>query len=575
MYVARVPNRNSPPAYLLRESYRQDGKVKSRTLANITSWPAHKIEALKAVLKGAKTQAPLDQAFEITRSRPHGHVAAVMGMLRQLGVDKLVSAKRSRKRDLVVSMLAARILAPTSKLALARGLDGRTLNSTLGETLGVEEARVDELYEAMDFLLTRQEPIENALAKRHLADGTLVLYDVTSTYFEGRHCPLARLGHSRDGKSGKRQIIFGLLTDKHGCPVAVEVFEGNTGDPKTVRSQVEKVRQRFGLSHVILVGDRGMLTSARIEEDIKPTPGIEWITALRSPAIKKLLEQDAIQLSLFDERDLAEITSEDYPGERLIVCRNPLLAEERRRKRQDLLQATELQLEKIAVATSRKQNRLRGKDLIGLRVGRVLGRYKVGKHFHLTITDSSFTYERRQDSIDTESMLDGLYVIRTCLPKQTLGTDDTVLAYKRLAQIERAFRTMKTVDLKVRPIHHRLADRVRAHVLLCMLAYYVEWHMRKKLAPILFDDDDKASAEKLRPSVVAKAQRSPRATRKAHSKTTEDGRPAHSFQTLLKDLATITKNRVQPSQATLPPFDMVTRPTPLQTHALELLNVSL
>ena len=573
MYIATVPNRNSPPAILLRESYRDGDKVKTRTLTNLTDWPPHKIEALRAVLKGATPQAPLKDAFEIIRSRPHGHVAAALGTLQRLGLDALISPKRNRDRDLVVSMIVARIIEPTSKLALARGLDTQTLHSTLGETLGLEQASVDELYEAMDFVLGRQESIEKALAKRHLVDGALVLYDVTSTYFEGRHCPLARLGYSRDGKRDKLQIVFGLLTDARGCPVAVEVFEGNTADPKTLWSQVEKILRRFGLSRVILVGDRGMITSARIKEDLKKCSGVEWITTLRGPAIKKLLAQGAIQLSLFDERDLVEITSHDYPGERLIVCKNPLLANERERKREDLLKATENELAKIAVATSRQKNRLQGKDAIALRVGKVLGQYKVAKHFRLEITDSAFRYERNQEAIDAESMLDGLYVIRTRLPKEALGTNETVLAYKRLAQAERAFRSMKTVDLKVRPIHHRLAERVRAHVFLCMLAYYVEWHMREKLASILFDDDDKTSAETLRSSVVAKAQRSPRAKNKALTKTTDDGHPVHSLQTLLKDLATIVKNRVQPKQTDLPPFDMITTPTPLQRHALDLLAV--
>jgi transposase len=575
MYVATVPNRNSPPAILLRESVRDGDRVKTRTLANLSHWPPHKIEALRAVLKGATPQEPLQDAFEIIRSRPHGHVAAALGTLQQLGLDALLAPKKTRQRNLVVSMIVARIIAPSSKLALARGLDGQTLHSTLGELMGLEQANVDELYEAMDFALQRQEAVEKALAKRHLADGALVLYDVTSTYFEGRHCPLARLGHSRDGKRDKLQIVFGLLTDDRGCPVAIEVFQGNTADPMTLRPQLENIQQRFGLSRVILVGDRGMITSARIKEDLKKSPGIEWITTLRGPAIKKLLAQGAIQLSLFDERDLVEITSDDYPGERLIVCKNPLLSEERKRKREDLLQATEKELAKIALATSRPKNKLRGKDAIAFRVGKVLGQYKVAKHFHLEITDSAFRYERNQESIHAESMLDGLYVIRTRLPKEALGTDQTVLAYKRLAQVERAFRSLKTVDLKVRPIHHRLAVRVRAHVFLCMLAYYVEWHMRVKLAAILFDDDDKLSAERLRPSVVAKAQRSPRAQTKALFKVTDDGRPVHSLQTLLKDLATITKNRVQPKQTGLPPFDLITTPTPLQRYALELLAVRL
>jgi transposase len=575
MYVATVPNRDSPPAILLRESYRVGRKVKTRTLANLSSWPHPKIEALRAVLKGATPRAPLEDAFEIVRSRPHGHVAAVLGTIRRTGLEALIAPRRSQERDLVEAMLVARLIEPSSKLALARRLGTQTLSSTLGEVLQLEETNSDELYEAMDWLLVRQEAIENGLAKKHLYEGTLVLYDVTSTYFEGRHCPLARLGHSRDGRHDKLQIVFGLLTDAEGCPVAVEVFEGNTGDPKTLASQIQKLRERFGLRRIVLVGDRGMITSARIEEDLKKAAGLEWITALRGPAIRKLVANSAIQLSLFDERDLVEISSADYPGERLIVCKNPLLAEERKRKREELLSSTERELAKIEAAASRTNNTLRGEAKIALRVGRVLGRYKVGKHFRLTITASSFHYERDQAAIEAEALLDGLYVIRTRLPKNTLAAEEVVLAYKRLATVERAFRSLKTVDLNVRPIHHRLADRVRAHVFLCMLAYYVEWHMRQELAPILFDDDDKQAAGQQRTSVVAKAQRSARAIAKAETKTTADGRHVHSFQTLLDDLATIVKNRVQPKAADLPAFDVTTTPTPHQAEALRLLGARL
>lgn len=575
MYVATIPNRDSPPAILLRESYREGDKVKTRTVANLTSWPRPKVEALRAVLKGATPQAPLKGAFDIVHSRPHGHVAAVLGTLKRSGLETLIAPRRSRERDLVSAMLAARIIAPRPKLALARELSAQTRTSTMGEILGLEQASSDDLYEAMDWLLLRQHAIEDALAKKHLHEGTLVLYDVTSTYFEGRHCPLARLGHSRDGKHDKLQIVFGLLTDAEGCPVAVEVFEGNTGDPKPLPSQIQKLRQRFGLTRVVLVGDRGMITSARIEQDLKKSPGLEWITALRGPAIRKLVASSAIQLSLFDERDLVEIRSADYPGERLIVCKNPLLAEERKRKREELLKATERELAKIAAAASRPKNKLRGEGKIALRVGKVLGRYKVGKHFRLRIGDSSFHYERDQAAIDAEAMLDGLYVIRTPVTEKTLSAEEVVLAYKRLAVVERAFRSLKTVDLKVRPIHHRLEGRVRAHVFLCMLSYYVEWHMRRRLAPLLFDDDDKQEAQALRTSVVGKAQRSTRALAKAQDKITADGWPVHSFQTLLADLATIAKNRVQPKTPDLPAFDMITTPTRLQTQILRLLNVQL
>jgi transposase len=575
MYIATVPNRDSPPAILLRESFREGAKVRTRTLANLSRWPAQRIEAFRAFLKGAPVGAALGpDSFQILRSLPHGHVAATLGSLRRLGLDSILAPKRSRQRDLCLAMIVGRLLEPRSKLALVRSLGEQTLSSSLGEVLGIADADEDELYLAMDWLLERQSRIESALAKRHLTEGTLVLYDVSSTYFEGRHCPLARIGHSRDGRFDRPQIVFGLLTDAQGCPVATEVFDGNTGDPKTVVAQVKKLRERFGLKRVVLVGDRGLITSARIEEDLKPAPGLQWITALRGPAIRKLVETGALYVSLFDERDLAEISSPDYPGERLIVCRNPLLAEERKRKREDLLQATEKELERVAAATRRVKRSLRGKDRIGLRVGRILGRFKMGKHFKLDITDERFAYGRDQVGIAEEAALDGIYVIRTSVATEMLSPEDTVLSYKRLAQVERAFRSLKTVDLKLRPIHHHLETRVRAHVLICMLAYYVEWHMRRALAPMLFDDDDKTAAARRRISAVAKAQRSEKAERKARTKLTPDRSPVHSFQTLLRDLATLAKNRVQPRDASAKPFEMLTTPTPLQQRALDLLGVA-
>jgi transposase len=576
MYIAAIPNRGSPPAILLRESFREGSKVRTRTLANLSHWPPHRIEAFRAFLKGGGVGPAFGpDSFEIVRSLPHGQIAAALGSLRRLELDSILARKGSRQRDLCVAMIVGRLLDPRSKLALVRSLGEQTLSSSLGETLGIADADEDELYRAMDWLLERQGQIESALAKRHLAEGTLVLYDVSSTYFEGRRCPLARIGHSRDGRFDRLQIVFGLLTDAEGCPVASEVFDGNTGDPKTVLAQVKKLRERFGLKRVVLVGDRGMITSARIEEDLKQAPGLEWITALRGPAIRKLVETGSLDVSLFDERDLAEISSPDYPGERLIVCRNPLLAEERKRKREDLLQATEKELEKVAAATRRAKHPLRGQDRIGLRVGRVLGRFKMGKHFKLDITDTRFAYERDQVGIAEEAALDGIYVIRTSVAADKLSPEDTVLSYKRLAQVERAFRSLKTVDLKLRPIHHHLATRVRAHVLICMLAYYVEWHMRRALAPMLFDDDDKAAAARSRKSPVAKAQRSEKAERKARTKLTTDGSPVHSFQTLLRDLATVVNNRVQPTDRSAKPFEMTTTPTPLQQRALDLLGVSL
>jgi transposase len=577
MYVATVPNRNSPPAILLRESYRQDGKVKTRTLANISHLASHQIDALRLALAGSLPAAssPLPDSFRISRSLPHGHVAAVLGCLRQLQLDSILDPAPSRQRDLVIAMIVARILEPASKLATARGLHSETLRHSLGEVLQLDAADETELYQAMDWLLPRQPRIEQQLAKRQLCNGGLVLYDLTSTYFEGRHCPLGKLGHSRDGKSGKPQIVFGLLTNASGCPVAVEVFAGNTADPNTVATQVNKLRQRFGLSDVVLVGDRGMITSARIREDLPASHGIQWISALRANQIRKLAVGGQLQMSLFDKTDLVEIAHPDFPGERLIACFNPLLAEERSRKRPALLAATEQQLEKIAAATQRPRRPLRGKQNIALRLGKVLHRYKMGKHFQLHIEENSFHYERKTDSIEREEKLDGIYVIRTSVNKEALSPQQVVASYKSLSGVERAFRSLKTVDLRVRPIHHRLPDRVRAHILLCMLAYYVEWHMRQRLAPLLFDDDDKPQAHAARTSIVAPAQRSAAAKRKALTKQTTEGFEVHSFQTLLGDLATIVKNRIQPNDKAIAAFDMLTQPTVIQQRAFDLLGVTL
>jgi len=577
MYVAKVPNRKSPPAILLRESYRQDGKVKSRTLANLTHLPSQQIEALRSALAGTATapSTPLPDAFRISRSLPHGHIAAVLGCLRNLHLDSLLDPAPSRQRDLVIAMIGARIIAPASKLATARGLHCDTLHHSLGEMLHLDSADETELYQAMDWLLPQQSRIEQALAKRHLSQGGLVLYDLTSTYFEGRHCPLAKLGHSRDDKSGKLQIVFGLLTNASGCPVAVEVFAGNTSDPKTVAAQVNKLRQQFGLSDVVLIGDRGMITSARIREDLPASQGIQWISALRATQIQKLATGGQLQMSLFDKTDLVEIAHPDFPGERLIVCFNPLLAEERARKRPELLAATEKQLEKIAAATKRRKRPLRGKQNIGLRAGRILNRYKMGKHFQLRIEEDSFHYQRKTANIEREENLDGIYVIRTSVKKEVLSSQQVVASYKSLSGVERAFRSLKTVDLQVRPIHHRLPDRVRAHILLCMLAYYVEWHMRQLLAPILFDDDDRAQAQAARASIVAPAQRSASAKLKALTKQTADGLKVHSFQTLMGDLATIVKNKIQPTDQNFVAFDMLTEPTVIQQRALDLLGVTL
>jgi len=574
MYIESVPNRNSPPCILLRESYRQGKKVRKRTLANLTQWPTEVVAGLRALIKGGTVSLDGD-GFEIERSLPHGHVAAVLGVLRGLKLHKILAPRRCRQRDLVVAMIIARIIDPRSKLATARGLGDETAFTSLGEVLGLGKLDENDLYAAMDWLLARQERIEAALAERHLHDGTLVLYDLSSSYFEGKTCPLAKLGYSRDGKKGTLQIVYGLLCDVEGRPIAIEVFEGNTGDPTTLAAQVSKIRERFGLSRVVLVGDRGMITEARIREDLDGVEGLNWITALRGPAIRGLVETGHLQPSLFDQTDMAEITSPDYPDQRLIVCRNPLLAEQRRHKRQELLEATERELAKIVKAVTRTNKQLRGADKIGLRVGRVINRYKVAKHFAVHIGDDSLAYERKADKIAEEAALDGFYVIRTDVPAAALDAERTVRAYKGLSKVERAFRRMKTVDLQIRPIHHRTADRVRAHVLLCMLAYYVEWHMRQRLTPVLFDDEDPAAGKALQASPVAPAKRSPAAMRKAAAKRTADHAPVHSFRTLLADLATITKNHIKPCVPGAESFEKITRPTPNQQRILDLLSLSI
>jgi transposase len=576
MHVDRIPNRTSPPAYLLRETYREGSKVRKRTLANITHWPPAKIEALRRLLRDELLGGDQAAGLSLLRSLPHGHVAAALGMLRKVGLDRVLSQggrQPAREVALCIAMMAARIIDPVSKLATARVLDGATANCSLGAVLGVGAVDEQELYGALDWLLGQQERIEKALARRHLTNGTLVLYDVTSTYFEGRSCPLARFGHNRDGKSGKLQIVFGLLCTTEGCPVAVEVFEGNVGDPSTLASQIAKLKERFGLERVVLVGDRGMITQARLEKTLKPA-GLDWITALRAPAIRSLVEAGALQLSLFDERDLAEITAPDYPGERLVACRNPMLADERARKRGELLDATEKKLTHIQTRVRRAKRPLRGKDKIALAVGAVINRYKMAKHFAVTITDSDVTFERKTAQIAAEAALDGIYVLRTSLKPETLDATSTVKTYKQLAQVERAFRSLKTVDIEVRPIHHRRPHRVRAHVFLCTLAYYLEWHMRQALKPILFDDHDKAAAEAARSSIVAKAKRSKAADRKALTKRTDDGLPVHSFRSLLGDLATVTQNTMAMVGQPDATFVLYPQLTPLQARAFQLLDVA-
>ena len=572
MYIESVPNRNSPPAILLRESYRDGGKVRKRTLCNLSDWPAAHIEGLRGVLRGGTVIAAERDAFTVLRSLPHGHVAAALGTARRIGLDRLLGPDGNRCRDLVLALLVGRILDPASKLAAARALSPATAASSLGEVLGLGEVDEDELYTALDWLLERQPAIEATLAKRHLTNGTLVLYDVSSSYMEGRCCPLAKRGYSRDGRKGTLQIVYGLLCAPDGCPVAIEVFDGNTADPMTLATQVEKLKQRFHLDHVVLVGDRGMITQARITEDIK-SAGLDWITALRAPTIKELLNSGALQLSLFDQRDMASITAPDFPGERLVVCRNPDLAAERTRKREDLLTATERDLTRIKAAVDRKRNPLLGTAAIALAVGAVIDTHKMRKHFDLDITDTAFSFARKTGEIAAEAATDGIYVVRTSLPAETLDDAATVRSYKSLALVERAFRCIKTVDLHVRPVYHWLADRVRAHVLLCMLAYYLEWHMRQRLAPMLFDDTDKQAAEALRASVVAKAQRSPAAVTKQTTGLTEDGLPVHGFRSLLADLATLARNTITTAISPHYPLTVLTRPTPVQQKAFALLGL--
>jgi hypothetical protein len=572
MYVAVVPNRSSPPAVLLRESYRDGDSVKTRTLSNLTHWPADKLEALRRLLKGETSLSDPTQRFQIERSLPHGHIAAVLGMTRKLGLDRLLPGKPERLAKLALAMIVARVIEPAAKLATARQLSEDTAAHSLGAVVGLGDVDEDELYTALDWLGQAQPNIEAALAHKHLKNGCLVLYDLTSSYLEGRSCELARYGYSRDGQRDKPQIVFGLLCAADGCPVAVEVFEGNTADPTTLAAQIEKLRQRFQLNRVVLVGDRGMITAARIEADLRPA-GLDWITALRAPDIRALAEDGGpLQLSLFDTRDMAEITAPDYPGERRVVCRNPALAIERARKREDLLLATERDLARIQAVVARETKPLRGRDKIGLRVGRVLGRRKMAKHIQLTIEETAFSFVRDKASIAREAALDGFYVVRTSVPKVELDSTATVLAYKSLAHVERAFRTIKTTELEVRPIHHRLAGRVRAHVFLCMLAYYVMWHMRQALAPLLFDDHERDAAAGARISPVAPAKVSVAARKKAASRRTVEGHPVHSFRTLLQDLATLARNVVHIGDA--PPTVMLTRATHIQQAIFNKLGIS-
>jgi hypothetical protein len=573
MYIESVPNRNSPPAILLRESYRDGGKIRKRTIANLSRWPTEIVEGLRTLLKGGKVAAADQETIVVRRALPHGHVAAVLGTLRDIGLDRLLGPAGHRCRDLVIAMIVARLIAPASKLATARMLDPLTAAFSLSEVLGLGAVDEDELYVALDWLGERQEAVEKALARKHLREGTLVLYDVSSSYVEGRCCELAQLGYNRDGKKGKLQIVYGLLCAGDGCPVAIEAFEGDTADPRTLAVQIDKVKKRFALDHVVLVGDRGMITQARIDAEIAPA-GLDWITALRAPAIRALAEAGALQMSLFDARDMAAITSPDYPGERLVVCRNPDLARERARKRQDLLAATEKDLAVIAAAVRRARKPLRGEAAIALKVGAVVNRHKMAKHFDLVIGEESFTFHRKAAAIAAEAALDGIYVVRTSLPKRTLDDAAAVGAYKSLARVERAFRSLKTVDIHLRPIFHWTAPRVRAHVFLCMLAYHVEHHMRAKLAPMLYDETDHVAAAAMRTSIVAKAERSDAAKRKQTTGRTDDGLPVHSFRSLLADLATYCRIQATTALNEKYVFTLHTRPTPIQQRAFDLLGIN-
>ncbi len=580
MYIDIVPNRTSPPAILLREAYREGGRIVKRTLANLSHWPMAKVEAMRAVLKSNGDVQVLpcgDMPFEVIRSVPVGHVAAVVGAMRRLGIPDLIGLDGS-VGNRILGLIAARILDPQSKLATAQGMDdenGGWLGALSAELDLGQRIDEDDLYAAMDALHARQDSIEAALVKRHLQDGSLLLYDLTSTYFHGHTCPLAKLGYSRDGKKGLLQITVGLLCTREGCPVAVEVFEGNSGDPGTFTAQVAKVQERFALQRIVYVGDRGMITNARIRDDLAVLPGVGWVTCLRARAIQELRDQGAIQLGVFDTQDLAEITSEDYPGERLVVCRNPLLAQERQRKRQELLAATEDDLAEIAARVRRSRRPLRGAAEIGRAVERALSHHKVGKHFDIAITDDAFTWERNQERVNAEAELDGFYVIRAKVADPQPTPDELVGIYKDLSTVERAFRTLKGVDLKLRPIHHRLENRVRAHVLLCMLAYYVEFHMRAWLAPILFQDDDPEAGEAERDSIVAPAQRSPAARAKARTKRTEDDLPVHSFPSLMRDLATIVRSTIQPRIEGAKHFLKTTIPNRFQRQVFKLLQVEI
>ena len=564
MHINVIPNRGAAPTILLRESFRDGTKVCKRTLANLSALSAAQVQMIRGALRGDVLQA-VEKTFEVIASPAHGHVQAVFLAMQRLGFASVLASKPSRERDLVLAMVASRIICPATKLATTRLWSV----STLAQEFGVSDADEDELYAAMDWLLAGQDRIQKKLAARHLKEDSLVLYDLSSSYFEGVQCPLAKLGYSRDGKRGTLQVNYGLLTDDRGCPVAISVYEGNTSDSTTFVPQVKRLREEFGIASMVMVGDRGMISQKAIDEMSKDTD-VAWITALRSSSIRTLVEQGHLQMGLFDERNLLEISSPDFPGERLVACRNPELAKLRVHTRNDLLLATEKELEKIKLRV--ESAKLVGKDKIGVAAGKVVNRYKVSKHFELTITDDALSFARLQDSIAAEAALDGLYIIRTSVQAQRMDAPTCVRTYKSLAQVERAFRSIKTMDLKVRPIHHHLENRVRAHIFLCMLAYYVEWHMREAWRELMFSDEDQAA--KLIRDPVAPAQRSDEAMKKVQSRTLDDGTPVHSFQTLMATLAGIVRNtcRTPGGRADAPTFEITTTHNPQQKRALELIG---
>ena len=565
MYVDIVPNRTSRPAVLLREGWREGGRVRKRTLANLTDWPAEQVEALRRVLRGERLVAP-GEAFAVERSVPHGHVEIVLALVRRLGLERVISPRRCPERDRVLAMVVERLLHPASKLATTRLWH----TTTLAGELGVGDADEDALYDAMDWLLARQARIEQRLAQRHLGEGAPVFADVSGSYYEGRTCPLMRFGYSRDGKRGKTQVVYAVLSAPGGCPVAVEAYPGDTSDPSTVPDQVGKLRQRFGLQRIVLVGDRGLLTQARIE-DLQRHPGLGWVSALRAPQVRALVEQEALQLSLFDTRNLAELASPDYPGERLVACHNPLLAAQRARTRGALLAATEAGLERVAREAARRTKTPLGAAELGRKVGRVLEKHKMAKHFIWEVVDGRLAYRRNDETIAAEARLDGIYVLRTSEPEERLSAADTVRTYKGLADVERWFRALKGPEIRVRPIHHREERRVRAHLFVCLLAGYLEWHLRRALAPLLFDDETLAEARRTR-DPVARAAATPRARRKKARRRTDDGQPLHSLGTLLAELATRCRNNCRiPAQPEAPAFTLTTQPTATQQRAAELI----